>query len=132
MSEGLEVVKKVYASFANQDTDAARSLLAENVQWIQCRGFPEGATHVGRDAVIDKVLHGLHTEWNSFSAAMDEIIDAEDHVVILGTYSGIHSITGKPMEAVFAHVFDVHDGQVTRFRQYADTFPMHAAMELYD
>ncbi|TWU61657.1 MULTISPECIES: nuclear transport factor 2 family protein [Crateriforma] len=132
MSTGLKVVEKVYASFSAQNDDAARELLADDVQWIQCKGFPGGGHHRGRDEVIEKVMHALHGEWNSFSATMDEVIDADHHVIVLGTYRGVHSLTGKPMEAVFAHVFDIEDGKVARFRQYADTFPMHAAMELFD
>ena len=28
------------------------------------------------------------------------------------------------MEAVFAHVYDVADGRITRFRQFTDTVPL--------
>ena len=32
------------------------------------------------------------------------------------------------MTAVFAHVYDVHDGRIVRFRQFTDTWPMLAAI----
>lgn len=132
MSDNVDTVRRLYRSFADRDSDAARRLLSDDVQWLQCEGFPGGGHHYGADKVIAKVFGGLRSQWQEFAATVEDFLDAGDHVVALGKYSGKHSVTGKEMVSVFAHVFDITDGRVTRFRQYADTAPMVAAMQLDD
>ncbi|MEM9645716.1 MAG: nuclear transport factor 2 family protein [Planctomycetota bacterium] len=132
VKDSAQVVKDLYASFAKQDIERARSLLSDDVQWLQCDGFPDGGQHHGIDNVIEKVFRGLHDGWQDFTANISQIIDAGDHVIVLGKYTGTHSVTGKSMKSVFANVFDIRNGKVTRFRQYADTAPMVLAMRLDD
>ena len=79
--------------------------------------------------MVSTVFGGLRTEWDDFRAIVEEYLDAGNQIVALGCYTGTHAVSGKAMSAVFAHVYDVADGQVTRFRQYADTQPMVAAMQ---
>jgi uncharacterized protein len=45
-------------------------------------------------------------------------------VVVIGRYEGRHHITQKPMQATAAHVYDLKDGKVSRFRMFADTKPI--------
>ena len=40
---------------------------------------------------------------------------------VLGNYTGRHKETGKSMRAATAHVFDIRNGRIRRFRQYTDT-----------
>ena len=50
------------------------------------------------------------------------------HVFVIGRYLGTHAESGQDMESVFAHDYEVRDGRVVKFRQFADTWPMVAAM----
>ncbi len=46
----------------------------------------------------------------------------------LGEYRGTHKQTGRSTVAAFAHVYDLRDGRITRFRQYTDTAMVAEAM----
>ena len=44
-----------------------------------------------------------------------------DTVAVVARYTGTGRATGKPLELHGVHVWDVHDGKLARFRQFADT-----------
>jgi len=133
MKTPVELVRELYDAFAFKDADRLRAILAPDVEWIQCAGFPGGDHRHGAEQVIEKVFGGLHSVWRDFAAPVEEYLlaagDAGDTVVALGRYEGTHSTTGRSMTSVFAHIYDVHDGRIVRFRQVADTWPMVAAMQ---
>jgi len=124
----VDVVRSLYDAFARKDAEELRALLHPDVEWIQCEGFPGGDHRRGAEEVIKKVFGGLRSAWEDFEALVEEYLDAGDHVVALGRYKGVHAETRRPMTAVFAHVYDVHDGHIVRFRQFTDTWPMVAAI----
>ena len=125
----LHVVKNLYEAFRSKDNARLRQLLAADVEWIQCSGFPGGGRRTGVEEVLEQVVAGLHGQWRNFRVEVDEYLDAEATVVALGRYAGTHGQTGRSMEAVFAHVYDVHDGRITRFRQFTDTVPIVEAAQ---
>jgi ketosteroid isomerase-like protein len=45
----------------------------------------------------------------------------EDVVLSIGRFRGVHAATGKSVDAAYAHLWTVRDGQITRFRQFIDT-----------
>jgi uncharacterized protein len=128
MSSNVATVRSLYDAFARRDADALRAVLDADVEWIQCPGFPGGDRRRGVEEVLSKTFGALRSEWTGFQAQVEEYLDAGDTVVALGRYTGTHSVTGKAMAAVFAHVYDVRGGKITRYRQYTDTWPMVAAM----
>ncbi|MCA8951912.1 MAG: nuclear transport factor 2 family protein [Planctomycetes bacterium] len=118
----------MYTAFGGRDETALRRLLAPDVEWIQCAGFPGGAHRRGVESVLEGVLHGNNARWQDFRVEHDEFVVAGATVVVIGSYSGTHAETRKTMRAVFTHVYEVEDGQVRRFRQFCDTWPMVQAM----
>jgi ketosteroid isomerase-like protein len=129
MRNNIQIVQELYEAFARKDSGLLRQLLHPDVEWIQCEGFPGGDRRRGVAEVLDKVFGGLRSEWSDFRAIAEEYLDSGDKIVALGCYSGTHAVSGKSMSAVFAHVYDVADGKVTRFRQFTDTQPMIDAMQ---
>ena len=119
-----QVVRDLYSAFSAKDEARLRQVLHPDVEWIQCAGFPGGGHRRGVDEVLEKVFAGLRSEWDGWRVDIDEYISTDASVVVLGSYAGTHSRTKRPMEAVFAHVYDVVDGRITRFRQITDTAPM--------
>jgi uncharacterized protein len=125
----LAVVQAMYAAFSAGDEPRLRELIASDVEWQQCEGFPGGEHRSGIESVLAGVLRGNKATWQGFAVAIDEYVCDRDVVVAIGSYSGTHSLTGKSMRSVFTHVYDVVDGRIRRFRQFADTWPMVAAMQ---
>ncbi len=118
------VVQDLYDAFDRKDEARLRKLLAPDVEWVQCAGFPGEGRRQGVEEVLEKVFASLRTEWQDWRVQVDEYLDAGPSIVALGRYAGTHGVTGHSMEAVFAHVYDVENERITRFRQFADTVPL--------
>ena len=121
MMENVQVVRDMFDAFGRKDEARLRHLLHPDVEWIQCAGFPGGGHRRGVDEVLEKVFKSLRAEWNDWRTEIEEYLDAGESVVVLGRYAGTHAATDRPMTAVFAHVYHVEDGRITKFRQYTDT-----------
>lgn len=132
MPSAQEVVERMYAAFGRKDESELRELLHPDIEWNQCAGFPGGDRRRGVDDVLEKTFGGLRSEWDDFRAVVEEYHPAGDTVIALGRYTGVHSGTRREMSAVFAHVYDVQDGRIVRYRQFTDTQPMHVAMGAAD
>lgn len=126
-AQAREVVAAMYAAFGARDRPRLEALIAEDVRWDQCAGWPGGARRRGRDAVFQGVFEGNRERWRDFRAEVEEILQDGDRAVALGTYRGVHEATGAPMEAVFAHVYRVEGGRIVAFDQIADTWPLWRA-----
>ena len=72
--------------------------------------------------VLDGVLMRFGSEWDAFTVTPEEWLDAGNHVVVLGTYTGTHKATGRSSTSTqFAHVWAVKVPRVLRFQQFTDT-----------
>ena len=64
----------------------------------------------------------LGSEWEGYTVTPEELLDAGDRVVVLGTYSGMYKARGREVvRAQFAHVWGVREGRAKSFQQYTDT-----------
>lgn len=124
----IEVIAELYRCFHEKDDDGFRRICTDDIQWIQNQGFPQGAVRVGAQAVIEHVFQGNRREWDGFAYQIEDMLDAGSSVVVIGWYEGRHHLTQKRMQAAAAHVYDLRDGKVSRFRMFADTKPMWDAM----
>jgi hypothetical protein len=124
----FEVLQELYRCFREKDHDGFRGLCTEDLVWIQNPGFPKGTIRKGADEVIDGIFKGLRLEWDDFSYNIEQMLDAGSSIVVIGEYLGVHSVSRKAMRASAAHVYDLRDGKISRFRMFADTKPMWDAM----
>jgi ketosteroid isomerase-like protein len=74
------------------------------------------------------VFARLGDEWDGWSLAIGELLDAGDTVVATGRYSGTYKETGGAINAQFVHVWKVRDGKAVSFQQYTDTAQVQRAM----
>lgn len=116
-------VRGVYEAFAAGDIPAVLGAMSPAMVWNEAENFPyaDGNPYQGSDAILDGVFMRLATEWEGFRASPDTFLDAGDHVVALGRYTGVLRATGKAMDAQFAHVWRLEDGRTVSFQQYTDT-----------
>jgi uncharacterized protein len=125
----IELVRAVYRAFEDGDHTTIRRCFAGELSWRQAASFVPAAGEevVGADAVIDRVLRPLETEWTTFTEDVDSIVGAGSVVVATGTYRGVHATTGRTLAAEFCHLWGVEDGLIRTFRQYTDTAAFAAA-----
>ena len=124
----LEIVKQMYAAFANRDRETILQLFHPQVEWVQNEGFPGGGTHVGAEAVLNDVFAKFRAEWSDWRAVVDDWLDAGDTIIALGQYRGTFRATGRSTTAAFAHVYRLSAGRMVRFQQYTDTLKVAEAM----
>jgi len=124
----IEVIQELYRAFREQDYDAFLRISAEDIEWVQNDGFPSGFTRKGASEVIEGVFKANNNNWESFAYNIEEFLDAGNSVIVIGMYTGRHRISGKAMSATAAHVYDLCDGKVCRFRMFADTKKIWDAM----
>jgi ketosteroid isomerase-like protein len=114
-----EIARDVYKRFAEGDVDGFLALCADDIEWIvngpasleKCKAFK------GRSGV-QQFLSILGESWEFSSFTPREFIAEGETVVVLGEETGSDKKSGIPFENRWAHVFDVRDGQIVRFREF--------------
>lgn len=124
----IDVIKSLYETFVKKDWDRFAELSDPNLEWIQNEGFPKGRHSRGAEEVVKNVFDVFAKDWETWSFEIEEHLDAGDKIITLGAYKGQHKETGKKFTAAAAHVFDLKNGRVLRFRQYTDTAQIWKAM----
>ena len=121
--ENVELMRGLYDAFGRGDVEAVLGRMDEGIEWNEAENFiyADRNPYVGPQAVLEGVFMRLGSEWDDFTVTPEEWLDAGNHVVVLGTYTGTHRETGREVRAQFAHVWGVRGGKVVSFQQYTDT-----------
>lgn len=120
MGSNVELLKGLYEAFAKGDVPTVLGALDEKVDWQEPESLPF-EDQIGPEAVAENIFGRVVQLVEGFSVTPDEILDAGDAVVALGTYRGKGAATGKDLEAKFAHVWRIREGKIAGFRTYTDT-----------
>lgn len=124
----IDVVKNAYAAFAADDIASVLASLAQDVEWIEAQGSPYAGSYRSPPQVLESVFTRLGADWSGFDVAPAEFLVGDGAVVVLGTYRGTTRAGDRRFDAPFAHIWQLRDGRVVRFRQFTDTAAMRAAM----
>jgi ketosteroid isomerase-like protein len=125
MTATTHIVRDFYAKLSAGDTPGALGLMANDIEWLTMWHYKVDGR--GPQAVAHGLLIPLMAEWTSFALTSTEFVADGDTVVSLGRFTGVHGASGKSVDAGYAHVWTVRDGQIARFRQYIDTAAVAAA-----
>jgi ketosteroid isomerase-like protein len=129
MSEdNVQIARSSYEGFARGDLQAVLENFHTDVEWYAAEGLPWGGVHKGREAVAQDVFGALMANFDGFSLTQERVIDGGDYVVVLGRYGATARQTGKPLDAAFAHVWELEDGKLKRYFHYTDTLKFHEAL----
>ncbi len=90
-----DIIREHYAASDRGDLDGMLAPFAPDVRWTEAAGFPYAGTYIGPDAVAANVFRRIQEDWDDYTVAIDEVIDAGDVVVGIGTYSGTFRRTGR-------------------------------------
>ena len=121
--ENMATVRAMYDSFSTGDVRAALGQMDQHIEWREAENFiyADRNPYVGPQAVLEGVFMRLAAEWENFTITPEEWLDAGNHIVVLGSYTGRNRETGTEIRAQFAHIWGVTHGRVVRFQQYTDT-----------
>jgi uncharacterized protein len=128
--ENAALIQSLYAAFAAQDLPSILGRFTPETVWNEAENhiYADGNPYIGPEAIAIGVFARLGSEWNGFAVSVEEILAAEDLVVVLGRYRGTYKVTGKPLNAQMVHAWRVVDGKVASFQQYADTLQLARVM----
>jgi ketosteroid isomerase-like protein len=119
--QSVQVVRDAYEAMARGDVPAFLGAMADDVEWHEAEGMPYGGVYHGADAVAQNVLGPITTDIPDFAVTPEEYIAEGESVAVVVRYTGSGKATGKELNLPVVHVWDVRDGKITRFRQFADT-----------
>ena len=123
-----EIIQRHYAASDAGDLAGMLEPFAADIEWTEAAGFPLAGTYVGPEAIASGVFSRLQQDWEGFTVVVDEVLDAGDTVIGIGTYSGTNRITGKGFSARFTHIWRLEGCEVVRFEQVVDSALVVAAM----
>lgn len=118
--ENVETLRKGYEAFGSGDIDGAFENFSNDIVWKGVGdSVPAGGTYHGIDEVRNKWLAEFAANYQDFRQSIDELIDAGDCVIALGTARS--RIGDTEIKGDFCHVWKYEDGKVVEARFFADT-----------
>lgn len=122
--ENVEVVRRIYDAYEAGDFETAFDLIDPAVEF-DGTVRPEGGMYYGHDGLAEALRTWTGT-WESWRLDVDEIINADPHVVAFERQSGRGKGSGLRWAEETATLFTLRGGKVVRMVWFADR---HAALE---
>jgi uncharacterized protein len=129
--DNVRLLRNLYDTFGKGDIPGVLGMMSPDIKWHEAEGnpyMPSGQPWVGPDAILNNLFMRIGAEWDGFTVHPQSFYGAGDSVIVEVRYSGTYKPTLKSIDAQACHVWDVKDGKVTRFQQYADTAQLQSAM----
>ena len=120
----VDLVKQAYADFATGNVPGVLAIFDPAIEWHESRGMPYvkgDGIYTGAEAIVTSVFMQLPVFFEGFTIIINELIGAEDKVVMVGYYEGTNKATGNSFKANASHMWTIKDGKLTNFFQVADT-----------
>jgi uncharacterized protein len=129
MATNGDIIRGVYDAFGRGDVPAVLGAFDPAIEWREAEGFlyADRNPYIGPQAVAGGVFQRIVSDVAGFALAVERITEGGDTVVAEGRYRGKMNATGTPVDAQFAHVWQLRDGRIVRFQQYTDTRQWAAA-----
>ena len=122
-SVNIQMVKKLYAAFADRNIEAILVMLSPDIEW----GEPEnpfnpcGGNHYGYSGFLEWANTGREAEEILMLEPRKMLVD-EDSVAVVGFMKCRARKTGKEYESDFVHLITIIDNKVVRFFEFFDTY----------
>jgi ketosteroid isomerase-like protein len=119
MGANATLAQAAYAAFGRGDIAAVLDLLADDVEWSSPRTIPHGGEFRGKTAV-GGFFQSIGANWQSLSLDIEAVGEiGSDLVVGVLRAEGPRS-SGERQSYGATHVFTIHNGKITKFREYVD------------
>jgi ketosteroid isomerase-like protein len=113
-------MRHAYDGFNTGDIPTALAAFDARIEWHEPGGgqAPQG-DYQGSDRVANEVFATIPDHFQEFRAEPEQFIDAGDHIVVVGRFRGT-SKNGQPLDAPFAHVWEMRNGKAVRFHNHVE------------
>lgn len=113
--KNLEIVRSAYEAFNRRDFDGLLELMDPELEWHQFTQFPDRATYRGREELRDRFLkQQLVEQFGDFSIEIEELVDAGDHIVMIGQIAAHGSASGVPIRLRVVNILELREGKIIR------------------
>jgi ketosteroid isomerase-like protein len=118
-----DTVRGIYEAFGRGDVQAVLGVFDPAIEWHEADNFlyADRNPYIGPMAVAEGVFMRCVADIDGFTVVPQRYTESGDRVAVEGRYRGTMKTTGIPVDAQFAHVWDVRGGKVVGFQQYTDT-----------
>jgi ketosteroid isomerase-like protein len=126
VQQNLEAVRSVYDAYAKKDPEAILAPLDDEFEFRQSELVPWGGSYRGRAGMMEFL--GEITAHVDSVVDVEEVVEAGDHVVVLGRSRGTVKASGRPFDVRAVHVWKLRDGKPLSLDVYLDTPAMVEAL----
>jgi uncharacterized protein (TIGR02246 family) len=109
-----------YRALNAGDVEGAMQVLAEDAEWHESEALPDAGSYRGRDA-IQAFLEEFLASWKQFHQQVQAVRRHGDRFAVLIHLSAIGRGSEVSVEADYAHVWTVRDGEGARVDAFYDT-----------
>jgi uncharacterized protein len=130
MADNVEFVQGLYEAFAEGDVPSVVAAMDPEIEWNEAEHitFWPGHPFIGPEAVVKGVFVRIpQTFGDTFRIEIARLLGCGSVVVMEGRYKGTVQATGKAIDLQVTHVWDLADGKIVKFQQYADTWQLAQA-----
>lgn len=124
--QNLEAVLSVYDAYAKKDPEAILAPLDDEFEFRQSELVPWGGSYRGRDGFME-FLGKITTHVDSV-VEVEEVVEAGDHVVVIGRSKGTVKRSSRPFDVRAVHVWRLGEGKPLSLDVYLDTPAMLEAL----
>jgi len=118
--ERVEQLRAGYVAFNRGEFDVGLEGVADDVTWEVLEVFPEKGPYHGKEGIL-RFWDSWTETFSDIRAEIEEIVDLEDHIVVVMHMTGrVHGSDAPMRSPTFAQVWTFEGDQVSRIRMVAD------------
>lgn len=118
--ENVEIVRAIYAAYAQGDVEAAVGHFGAEIEWSEPPRSPRGVRPYRGVEGARQSLGAWVSAWDEYRLELDELIDAGDDVLARSRQTVRGKGSGIEVEQPLFSVWTLRDGKVVRHRMYHD------------
>lgn len=131
MTDLADPIEELYVALAAGDASKIDALLAPSFVGILPAGLPSpiGGVHRGPQAMRDSAWWEIGRLFRVEAQPEEWLEIGGRRLLVLGTYRGTARASSRPLEAPFAHLWELEDRQVVGLRHFTDTALWREALD---
>jgi ketosteroid isomerase-like protein len=115
--ENVDAVRRIFNVWETERSPVPSGLLDPGIEWVNPPDAVERGTRQGIDA-FGTAVDSLEAGFEDAMVEIDEILDAGDRVVVLGTLHGSGRGSGLGIDRRQGYIWTFRDGKAIRFEWF--------------
>lgn len=106
----VETVMKIYEALRRKDAQAIAALSRADIQVHQSTELPWGGVYKGPEQAM--TFFGKVTSYIDSQVSVERVLDAGDHVAVIGRTTGRVKATGSTFDVPLVHLWKLQEGRI--------------------